>query len=165
MVQGVINTAVACSSHPAVQYRQLSICQPRLVEEKGDGVRRQKKSTLEAFRISKLSPNVGYVFPSSLARLAPSFFSCFYLSRALLESAKELPWPPELCVAHQVQPSERTLMCYFPSTFCPKWICTSAIIFCHYSFRARHCEDVQTILAALRKKQKKKKKRRREREA
>lgn len=91
---------------------------------------------------------------SSFALLPPSFMYVFFPPRVLLDDAKKLPQPPELCVAHQVRPSECTLMCDFPSICRPKWIGTSAIIFCHYSFRARHCAEIQTILAEWRKKKK-----------
>lgn len=55
-------------------------------------------------------------------------------------------------VLHLMCNAEHTLMCDFPSTCRPKWIGTSAIIFCHYSFQARLCAEIQTILAARGKK-------------
>lgn len=99
---------------------------------------------------------------SSLPLFCVWFF--FLPPRVLLDGAKKLPRPPELCVAHQVRPSERTLMCDFPSTCRPKWIGTNAIIFCHYSFWARHCAEIQTILAVWSKKKKNTQKTGRERE-
>ena len=74
-----------------------------------------------------------------------------------LSCPRNHPGLTELCVAHQVRLSERTLMCDFPSTYRPKWIGTSAIIFCHYSFQARHCVEIQTILAVWSKKRGRKK--------
>jgi len=92
---------------------------------------RVRKNTLAGDKTARL--NVYECYFSSFA-LLPSPFSM------LLDGAKKLP-RPALCS------SERTLMCDFPSTCHPKWIGTSTIIFCHYSFRSRHCAEIQTILA------------------
>lgn len=56
--------------------------------------------------------------------------------------------PPPSCVLHvnAVSPSARR-RAIFPSKLGPKWMCISPIIFCHYSFWLRQCEDVQTFLA------------------
>lgn len=151
--QGIINTPYYTTENPLFNINQLySVSwdwwkkRRELKEWGGKG-----KKTLAVDKPAGLNLNVCEMF-SLFFCSPPSLFVCvrvcvFYLPLVLSDSAKKLPRPPELCVAHQIRPSERTLMCDFPSTCCPKWICTSAIIFCHYSFWARHCAEIQTILA------------------
>uniref|UniRef100_A0A672JHM9 Uncharacterized protein n=1 Tax=Salarias fasciatus TaxID=181472 RepID=A0A672JHM9_SALFA len=86
---------------------------------------------------------------------SPAVFQlCFSSSppRVLSHGARNLPRPPELCAALDVQrrAQEAALMHDFPSAPRPTWTGTSAIIFCHYSFQSRRRAEIQTILAEWR---------------
>lgn len=158
--QGIINTLCYATENPLYMYPPASLCQLRLVKEKNRGwMSEEVKEKHNTLLLTKLQGD-----KSECEIISPFFCSLcvffFSSSGAFWMVPRNCPGLPS-SVLHIKCNTELTLMCDFPSTCRPKWICTSTIIFCHYSFWVRHCAEIQTILAGWHKKMWRKMKRKR----